>query len=106
MIVSCQPSPSQISFDNVSAGRANYKYATHQRNPLDRSWHECSIRMYSKPCVDIEAVVLNGAVNTRYGNVLDQQQNRNLRLLFAEEDAQNTALTLKVVKLFFCTAVI
>ena len=37
MIVSCQPSPSQISFDNESAGRANYKYATQQRNPLDMS---------------------------------------------------------------------
>ena len=56
--------------------------------------------------MEIEAVVLNGAVNTRNGNVLDQQQIRNLRLLFAEEDAQNTALTLKVVKLFFSTAVI
>ena len=62
--------------------------------------------MYFKPCVEIEAVVLIGAVNTRNGNVLDQQQIRNLRLLFAEEDAQNTALTLKVVKLFFGTAVI
>ena len=62
--------------------------------------------MYSKPCVEIKAVVLNGAVSTRNGNVLDQQQIRNLRLLFAEEDAKNTALTLKVVKLFFSTAVI
>ena len=62
--------------------------------------------MYSKPCVEIEAVVLNGAVNTRNGNVLNQQQIRNLRLLFAEEDAQNTELTLKEVKLFFSTAVI
>ena len=76
------------------------------RNPLDRWCHKCSIRVYSKPCVEIEAVVLNGAVNTRNGDVLDQQQIRNLRLLFAEEDAQNTALTLKVVKLFFGTAVI
>ena len=44
--------------------------------------------------------------STRNGNVLDQQQIRNLRLLFAEEDAQTTALTLKVVELFFGTAVI
>ena len=32
--------------------------------------------------------------------------NPQLEIVVAEEDAQNTALTLKVVKLFFCTAVI